>query len=488
MAQTYTYDQFESALNSSGLAGQFSQADLALARSNPSAGMSILNSKIRWNNAGSDEERWAANQAAERVRSSYGEYTGGSAGSLYQLNDLSPSFYQRSETPMYSNSYADMQNATLGQLNNYGTYSYGKDAPTYNNRYQGRIDDALNRLTDTPQFSFNLEENDLYPIYRKEYTREGNRAAADALGTAAAATGGIPSSYAQTATAQARNYYAAQMTDKIPELYQIAYQKYLDDYSRGQANLNAIMNVEQNDYNKYLTQLNQYNTDRSFDYNAWVDRYNMLSNNLDQQTKLQQNEYQQYLNDVAQSNWENTFDYNQLVDEYNSQQADKQMAWNNAQTAANYGDYSWLQKQGVNVSQAEWEQALANAQARAAYGDYSGLEALGLVLPGNGYTDGYTGGGSGGGGRAPTLPITEDTLAQLKAAYPNGITNKAKWDEIVNVFGSEYNANYFGLYYTEPSVSQLNISTPAPQQKASAGSSSGTSSYPKNSYKTRMTK
>ena len=38
----YTYQDFQRALDGSGLAGQFSQADLKLAQQNPDAGMSIL--------------------------------------------------------------------------------------------------------------------------------------------------------------------------------------------------------------------------------------------------------------------------------------------------------------------------------------------------------------------------------------------------------------------------------------------------------------
>ena len=42
MANRYTYDDFQKAMQSSGLGGQFSDADLKLAQQNPDAGMSIL--------------------------------------------------------------------------------------------------------------------------------------------------------------------------------------------------------------------------------------------------------------------------------------------------------------------------------------------------------------------------------------------------------------------------------------------------------------
>ena len=84
----------------------------------------------------------------------------------------------------------------------------------------------------------------LYSQYRKAYIREGDRAAEDALGAAAAASGGLPSSYAQTAASQAGNYYAAQLTDKIPELQQLAYQKYLNDYNMLLSDLGVVQGQE----------------------------------------------------------------------------------------------------------------------------------------------------------------------------------------------------------------------------------------------------
>ena len=70
---TFTYEQFQQAAQNSGLLGQFSQADLALAQKNPDAGMSILSAKQEWANATTDEAKALANQKAESIRASYGE-------------------------------------------------------------------------------------------------------------------------------------------------------------------------------------------------------------------------------------------------------------------------------------------------------------------------------------------------------------------------------------------------------------------------------
>lgn len=83
----YTYEDFENELQESGLSGQFSSADLELAKNDPDAGMGILNAKKDYASATSDEERELANSAAESIRGNSG-YSGGRDGSGYsRLHD-----------------------------------------------------------------------------------------------------------------------------------------------------------------------------------------------------------------------------------------------------------------------------------------------------------------------------------------------------------------------------------------------------------------
>lgn len=73
------------------------------------------------------------------------------------------------------------------------------------------------------QFYYDYENDPVWQAYKKEYLREGDRASEQTLGQTAAMTGGIPSSYAETAAQQANNYYAGKLADKIPELYSDAF-------------------------------------------------------------------------------------------------------------------------------------------------------------------------------------------------------------------------------------------------------------------------
>ncbi len=152
-----------------------------------------------------------------------------------------------------------------------GNFSYKKDAPEYVGNYSSQLERLLEKLENVKKFSYNPYEDDLYEYYRKQYIREGNRAMEDLLGELAANTGGVISSYAAGAAAQSRNYYNEKLTDKIPELYQDAYERYLDEIGLLEDNVKILADLEENEYARYLDSLNQYNKDREFEYKKFTD-------------------------------------------------------------------------------------------------------------------------------------------------------------------------------------------------------------------------
>lgn len=455
----YSYEDFEKAAQAEGLLGNFSEADLRLAQSNPDAGMSILNYKRDYRNATTDEARALANMGAEGVRSSYGNYTGGTNGAGFYLDPLSPSSFDAGAVPTYQNNYAGEIADLYAQQKNYGSYDYSIPQPEYTNRYDATIQDLLGQIVNRDEFSYDPATDPLYSQYRKQYAREGQRATADALAAAAAASGGIASSYANTAAAQAGNYYASQMTDKIPELYQLAYNKYLSDYNMKLSDLGAVQGAEQSDYDKFLNELQQYNTNRSFDYNAWMDEYNRIANNLQTASGLEQLEYAKYLNELNQYNTDRDFNYGVLLDEINSQTAERQEAMNNALTAAEFGDYSQLNKMGINTANnpADFERQYTLALLAAEYGDFSGLQALGISpdaanlnkfnTTAAGKTGGSSGGGSAGGssgggrtgstggtgGASGTTPtaLSDADIQALTGYYGGKELTDTQWNEIL---------------------------------------------------------
>lgn len=278
----YTYDDFVNAANQSGLMGQFSQDDLNLAQKYPEFGLSVLSLKKDYNNATTAEQRLLANQAANELRKSYGNYSGGADGGSFRLESK---LNRRSDD-------------LLDQLGSFGSFSYD-EAPTYENTFAQQQKDLLDRILNREDFSWSKETDPQWSSYKKSYLREGDRATANALAQASAASGGRPSSYAVNAATQAGDYYATKLNDVIPTLYQQAYERYLDEYNMKLKDLNTVNQQEQLDYAKYLDRLGQFNTDRGFAYQNYADDYDRLRSQLADVQGQDQIDYARYLDEVS---------------------------------------------------------------------------------------------------------------------------------------------------------------------------------------------
>lgn len=260
----FTYDGFLTAASNAGLLGEFSQADLDTARKYPEFGYSILGLKQDIHKATTPEAKLLANEAANQLRSSYGGYTGGKYGADYISDGKIP----------------NQIDSVLDKINGFGSFTFDQERPSYENQYAEQQQALLDTIINRPDFSWSKEDDPQWSSYKKSYLREGDRATANALGQAAAASGGRPSTAALTAATQAGDYYATQLNDIIPTLYQQAYDRYLNEYNMSLQDLNAVNTQEQLDYAKYLDQLGQFNTDRNFAFNQYLSDFDILQDQL----------------------------------------------------------------------------------------------------------------------------------------------------------------------------------------------------------------
>ena len=261
---SYTYDDFVKAANQKGLFQEFSQADLQTAQRYPEFGMSILGLKEDIHKATTPEAKLLANEMANQLRSSYGGYTGGKYGADYISDGKIP----------------NQIDSVLDKINGFGSFNFDQERPSYENQYAEQQQALLDAIINRPDFSWSKEDDPQWSSYKKSYLREGDRATANALGQAAAASGGRPSTAALTAATQAGDYYATQLNDIIPTLYQQAYDRYLNEYNMSLQDLNAVNTQEQLDYAKYLDQLGQFNTDRNFAFNQYLSDFDILQDKL----------------------------------------------------------------------------------------------------------------------------------------------------------------------------------------------------------------
>ena len=205
----YTYDDFLNSATSSGNLSKFTTDDLDLAYSNPEYGMSMLSLMNDYAGAQTDEQRALINETQNQLRNSY-----------------------------------KTRNTRAGQNNG------------YNSVYQDRIDDLTGKALTHGSFNFSLKDNPAWSTYKKNYLREGDRAAANALASASNASAGRPSSYAITAAQQANDYWDTQLANIIPQLYNQSYAEWTDDFNKILTNLELLRGQDESDYARYLDQLN----------------------------------------------------------------------------------------------------------------------------------------------------------------------------------------------------------------------------------------
>lgn len=173
--------------------------------------------------------------------------------------------------------------------------------------YGESLKEALNRINNREKFTYDLNGDALYQQYKDQYINQGRMAMQDTMGQAAALTGGYGNSYAATVGNQAYQGYLQKLNDVVPELYNLALNKYnlegqelkdqysllkdqynteygqyrdkVGDWNTEAARLSDKYYNESNlDYSRYADNrdyhTNEYNTERSYDYGMYSDAYN----------------------------------------------------------------------------------------------------------------------------------------------------------------------------------------------------------------------
>lgn len=197
---------------------------------------------------------------------SSGSNDGGNENTGYQRGVFTPS--DEYNSAVGNKTAADDALAALGDAKWY----YGTDAN--GNPMLG--DDVLNGYMsdyeNRDKFSYDFNTDALYQQYKDKYIKQAKMASADVMGQAAAMTGGYGSSYAQTVGNQAYQSSLEQLNDVIPELYQLAYDKYNQE---GQDLLNKIT-LLRGERDNYFTRYNEDYTRASSDRTYWGDMVNSL--------------------------------------------------------------------------------------------------------------------------------------------------------------------------------------------------------------------
>jgi hypothetical protein len=217
--------------------------------------------------------------------------------------------------------------AVTDLYNAYKQQEANKVADWTGGTYGQSLKDQMDKINNREKFTYDLNGDALYQQYKDQYMAQGRLASADVMGQASAMTGGYGNSYAATVGNQAYQGYLQKLNDVVPELYNMAYNRYqqegqdmkdmysmykdaynteygehrdkVADYNTETAKLYDIYNNERNfDYSKFSTDRdfynNAYNNERTYDYGLYSDAYNRA--------------FGQYQQGVAEDQWQKTYD------------------------------------------------------------------------------------------------------------------------------------------------------------------------------------
>ena len=138
----------------------------------------------------------------------------------------------------------------------------------YQSQYSTQIGDLINKAVNREQFTYDPATDTSYQALAKQYGRLGERANENTMAEAAANTGGIASSYAISAANQAQNDYNQQLSNQIPALMEVAYNRYKDNWSMDMDSLNTLQAQDESMYGRWndnrLFGRDVYESDRGY--------------------------------------------------------------------------------------------------------------------------------------------------------------------------------------------------------------------------------
>lgn len=197
----------------------------------------------------------------------------------------------------------------------------------YQSQWQTQLNDIMNKIMNREKFSYDFNGDALYQQYKDKFIQQGKMASADVMGQAAAMTGGYGNSYAATVGNQAYQASLQNLNDIVPELYQMALDRYNQE---GQDLINQygiLGDRENTDYGRYRDTVSDYNTERNYlsgrydsernyDYGKYSDDRNF---NYGKYSDDKSYAYNEHRNAIADEQWQKQFD--EAMRQYNENMA-----------------------------------------------------------------------------------------------------------------------------------------------------------------------
>ena len=186
----------------------------------------------------------------------------------------------------------------------------------YTSAWQDQLNDIMGKILNREEFSYDLNGDALYNQYKDQYVNQGKMAMMDTMGQAAAMTGGYGNSYAQTVGQQVYQGHLQELNNKIPELYQLALNKYQMEGDALRDQYSILGAREEQDYGRYRDTVSdwqteadrlqsQYYAERDYDYSKYTDGRDFA---YGQYSDDRAYDYQVGRDKVTDEQWQKEFD------------------------------------------------------------------------------------------------------------------------------------------------------------------------------------
>ena len=244
------------------------------------------------------------------------------------------------------NSYKESQ-AVTDAYNAYKQQEANKIADWTGGTYGQSLKDQMDKINNREKFTYDLNGDALYQQYKDQYMTQGRLASADAIGQASAMTGGYGNSYAATVGNQAYQGYLQQLNNVVPELYNMAYNRYQQEGQDMKDMYTMLQNAYDTEYGEHRDKVSDYNTELSRLQSAYYNEKDFDYSKFSADRTFYNDAY----------NNERTYDYGQYSDAYNR-------AFSNYQQGV--AEDQWKKEYSLNERQVAASEKSAKAAAEAA--------------------------------------------------------------------------------------------------------------------------
>lgn len=148
---------------------------------------------------------------------------------------------------------ADEEKKLLASAEAPGTTDPTQKVPTngYQSKWDDQINDIFGKIQNREPFKYDVNADALYEQYKNQYINNGRLAMEDTIGQAATLTGGYDNSYAHSIGQQTYNRYLEGLNDRVPELYQIALERYMNEGDDLMKEYGLLVDRDNLDYGRY---------------------------------------------------------------------------------------------------------------------------------------------------------------------------------------------------------------------------------------------